>query len=386
VLSDGVRVRRLLPLLVLALHPWVGCVDAGPGEVTVDGDGDDDGDDDVGVATVRVHYPLAGRSLALRTEGADVAWGTPDAAGDDTWTFTSAGVPADGVAVRVFLDESPSRGPAWRAVVGEDGLDVWPHFDDGPGRVEELFPAFASAHVAGTRDVRAYLPPGYDENPREEFPVVYMTDGQDLFDPARAFNGIAWGVDAALDAAADDGAIRPAIVIAIASTAARVDEFTPTRDDQIGAGGNADAWLAMFVDELKPAVDDALRTRPGPADTALVGSSLGGLLAAHAGTRSADVIGLVGSLSPAAWWGGGAIVPAVRALPAAPRPMRVYVDVGTAEESVEDVRALADAWSTVAAGAAPQVRFVEDPAGTFDATSWGRRLPGALAFLLGPAR
>ena len=165
---------------------------APPQDVDLNGEGDLIRANDVG-ATVRVHYPLAGRSLVLRTEGAEIEWGPPADAGEDTWTFTSDDVSSNGVAVRPFLDGIPARGPAWRAIAGHGGVDVWPHFDPGPGRVIQLLPAFASVHLALTRDVNAYLPAGYDENPREEFPVVYMTDGQDLFDPVRAFNGVEIG-------------------------------------------------------------------------------------------------------------------------------------------------------------------------------------------------
>ena len=133
-----------------------------------------------------------------------------------------------------------SRGANYAVRPGEHVI-AWPHFTTGKGRVVKLFPAFKSAALGNTRTVWAYLPPSYDENPEARFPVVYMHDGQNLFDPALAFGGNEWMVDETLDAGADvlDRAksIREVIVIGPENTNARIDEYTPTPDADIGGGG-----------------------------------------------------------------------------------------------------------------------------------------------------
>ena len=155
-----------------------------------------------------------------------------------------------------------------------------------------------------------------------------MHDGQNLFDPATAFGGVEWGVDEALDAAGEAGrcasgttcgndgecsagpclTTRATIVIGIDNTARRIWELTPTVDASIGDGGGADAYLTMVATELKPVVDAMLRTAPGPADTAIMGSSLGGLVSAYAGVTRPAVFGLVGAMSPSTWWDDRVII------------------------------------------------------------------------------
>jgi predicted alpha/beta superfamily hydrolase len=236
---------------------------------------------------------------------------------------------------------------------------------------------------------------------------VYMHDGQNLFDAATAFGGVEWRVDEALDAAAaagrcddgracqDDGACgggaclttREAIVIGIDNQADRIWELTPTRDASIGDGGGGDRYLAMITGELKPVVDQMLRTRPGPADTALVGSSLGGLISAYGGVHEPDVFGLIGALSPSTWWDDRVILDEVATTAGGnPRPLRVYVDSGNAGPSMDgvtDTMALARAYDD--AGHTPGVDLLHlvQPGATHTETYWAQRFPAAAHFLLG---
>jgi predicted alpha/beta superfamily hydrolase len=249
---------------------------------------------------------------------------------------------------------------------------------------------FRSNVLGNVRAVWVYLPPTYLENTAWRAPVVYMHDGQNLFDPALAFGGNEWQVDETMNQAASDGSIAEAIVVGPANGgSARIDEYTPTNTAMYG-GGRGDLYLRFLVEELKPVIDRDYRTRPERGSTAVMGSSLGGLISTYAGVTRPETFGLVGALSPSTWWDGRWILGSVAGVRAAPnRPLRVYVDSGNAGTSMDDVAntaQLAQAWRDRGyAEGATLLHVVQDGA-THSERFWAQRLPGALRFLLGPGR
>jgi len=249
---------------------------------------------------------------------------------------------------------------------------------------------FTSTILGNTRGIWIYLPPTYIENTRASMPVVYMHDGQNLFDPSAAFGGNTWQVQQTMDAAAEDGSIAEAIVVGAENTADRMSEYTPVPDpSQSPAGGNGEKYLQMLITELKPKIDHDMRTLSDPAHTALVGSSLGGLITAYAGAKHADVYGLVGVMSPSTWWDNDWIVGEVGMTPSSPRPLRVYVDSGDSGPSNDDVTntaMLAAAYQTLGYAKGSTLDYVVQMGGQHNEVYWAQRLPGALAFLLGAGR
>jgi predicted alpha/beta superfamily hydrolase len=344
------------------------------------------------LTVLRVHYPAGSHRITVRGSTGPWNWsrGVAATAGaEDTWTFTTDALTEPAEWKPLLDDETWSRGPNYRVAPGET-VDVYPHFLTARGRVVNLIPSFHSNALDNNRAVWAYLPPSYDENTRARFPVVYMHDGQNLFDPARAFGGNEWRVDETMDAAAEDGSIAEAIVIGPENTAGRIYEYTPTRDASIGDGGGGDRYLQLLVDELKPVVDGMLRTRPDRASTAVLGSSLGGLISAYAGLRRPAVFGLVGAMSPSTWWDNRVILGMVAMTPPAPmRPLRVYVDSGDSGPSRDDVtntNMLAAQYQTLGYVEGRDFHHVVQAGAQHNEFYWAQRLPGALRFLLGPGR
>ena len=179
------------------------------------------------------------------------------------------------------------------------------------GRFVE-WPAFESRFVQ-PRQVRIWLPPGYHAD-AEPHAVLYMHDGQNLFDPPGPMARGAWEVDRHLVALRAAGAIRPTVVVAIWNTEHnRSREYGPqapieslpvalrAQVPRPGVGGLtsplSDAYLRFIVEELKPQVDAAFRTRPGRDDTFVMGSSMGGLISLYALARFPQVFGGAGCLS-----------------------------------------------------------------------------------------
>jgi predicted alpha/beta superfamily hydrolase len=179
---------------------------------------------------------------------------------------------------------------------------------DLSGRIERYAPFPAQAVTP--RDVFVWLPPGYDSS-GERYAVLYVHDGQNLFDGTTSASGAGWNMDLHLAALELDGKARPAIVVGIANTRDRWREYAPQaalaglpqelRDRLASeAGGEplADRYLDFIVRELKPFVDSRFRTRPGRDDTFVMGSSMGGLISLYALLRYPDVFGAAACLSP----------------------------------------------------------------------------------------
>ncbi len=338
--------------------------------------------------TVRVHYPAGSHIVALRGDAAKLTWSRgvalPSAGpGSDTWVFTTRALARNArLDFKPLLDDQTwSRGPNY-AVSAGGTVDVWPRFTHDQGAVTRIDQWWSNG-LANTRPIWVYTPPSYQEQPAERFPVVYLHDGQNLFDAAWSFGGVTWQVAPAMDAGAADGTVREAIVIGIGNTPNRMWEYTASSDPDY-AGGGARDYLTFVAVELKGEVDRLYRTSPGRLDTGVLGSSLGGLASAYAGLWRADTFGLVGVMSPSTWWNDDELVGLVAAAGAnAVQPARVYVDSGDSGPASDDVTQTA----ALAAGYRKlpnvQVQYVVGRGDTHTESSWARRLPGALRFLLG---
>lgn len=261
-------------------------------------------------------------------------------------------------------------------------FDPWPPDDGAPHTItgHVLHGLLPAPSGTGHRDVWVCLPPGYDGERR--FPVVYMQDGQNLFDAATAFGGREWGVDEAI-AAGGDGAAVIAVGVANAGDG-RINEYSPWPDQKNGGGGG-DGWLDWLIGSVKPAIDAVFRTIPAREGTLIAGSSLGGLIALYAWFTRPQVFGGVAALSPALWFARRAIF---RVLAGTPRhPGRVYVDTGTREGPAQllDVVRLRHRLRARGYRSNEDLRVVIERGATHSEEAWARRFPDALRFLLAPA-
>src|SRR5215475_4774000 len=152
--------------------------------------------------------------------------------------------------------------------------------------------AFRSKILANRRDILVYLPPGYRRFSRKRYPVLYLHDGQNVFDAATSFAGVEWGVDETAERLIKENLIEPFIIVAVANTGEeRIDEYTPTRGvidtnakRKKRSKGLARKYARFLMDELKPYIDRKYQTKPDAEFTGLGGSSLGGLVTLVFGT------------------------------------------------------------------------------------------------------
>jgi len=251
------------------------------------------------------------------------------------------------------------------------------------------------------RHVDVWLPPGYDVDHAARYPVVYLHDGQNLFDPATGYGGQEWGFDEVVTAMVQDGRLQPAILVGLWNTPDRWREYLPQqpvaglRAVATGIGGRVDVtepwlgdtYLQFLVDEVKPQVDRAFRTKPDAANTFVMGSSMGGLASLYAISRHPTVFGGAAAISthwPAA---DGATIPWFAAHLPDRATHRVWMDHGTTtlDSLYPPLQARMDA-AFRAAGWQAGTQFVSRayPGAAHDERSWRARLHEPLAFLLGP--
>ena len=244
---------------------------------------------------------------------------------------------------------------------------------------------FHSRFLEHDRTVIVYLPPGYAEGKATRYPVLYLHDGQNLFDRATSV-GEEWRVDETAQDMITSGKIQPLIIVGIYNTGVhRIDEYAPTAREDKGGGGQADDYGRMLVQELKPFIDRTYRTLPGAANTAMGGSSLGGLVTMHLGLRYPTVFSRLAVLSPSVWWDDRVILEEVAALPAK-LPLRIWLDAGDREgpDVIADARALKAALVAKGWVEGQDLAYLEAEGGEHNEASWAARIGAVLAYLFPP--
>ncbi|HQR38346.1 MAG TPA: alpha/beta hydrolase-fold protein [Blastocatellia bacterium] len=251
---------------------------------------------------------------------------------------------------------------------------------------------FASKYVS-PRTVTVLLPPGYAAAHGVRYPVLYMHDGQNLFD-ARTAHGAEWQVDETAVKLMRSRQVASVIIVGVASTPDhRMADYTPTAIAEPGsvpartAGGSADAYGRFLVEELKPFIDRTFRTMPDAAHTGLAGSSLGGLVTMYLGLKYPGTFGRLAIVSPSVWWDDHFIVKQVGLLDTRP-PERIWLDIGTSEspEAAPDARLLRDALVAKGWALGNDLQYLEVEGGTHDESAWAARFGQALRFLFPPPR
>lgn len=236
----------------------------------------------------------------------------------------------------------------------------------------KVLPDVFSPQLDNERDVLVYLPPSYDQTD-VRYPVIYMHDGQNLFDRGTGFAGNEWEVDETLESLSSEGI--EAIVVGLPHMGAhRIQEYNPFPDFRNGQGGR---YLNFIVDTLKPIIDRDFRTLKDRTHTGLLGSSMGGLISLYGFFHRSDIFGFAGVMSPALWIAGGAIYDFVDQQQYVAG--KIYLDNGTRESSARKMNALLSEKGYVAG---KDLLYTIEPDGEHQEAAWARRLPDALRFLL----
>jgi predicted alpha/beta superfamily hydrolase len=234
--------------------------------------------------------------------------------------------------------------------------------------------------LGNQRTVTVLLPKSYTKG-RRTYPVLYLHDGQNVFDGARSYiPNQEWRADETTLALARARLIPELIVVAIDNAeAARADEFLPTRRNNMG--GKADAYGRFVTQEVMPFIDRAYRTRTSARDTALVGSSFGGVITAYLGMRYPNKFGKLGICSPSVWWDRRILLELVN--DSRRTDQRLWIDMGTAEgaNAVTDARALRNAYAAKGWRTGRDLAYVEETGAEHNERAWAGRFGEMLMFL-----
>lgn len=271
--------------------------------------------------------------------------------------------------------------------------DVFHHHHASVAGIIRVAQHIRSPQLHNQRHILVYLPPSYHTS-QKRYPVLYMHDGQNLFDNATSYAG-EWGVDETMEKMSREEGLE-AIVVGIPNMGAvRMDEYSPFKDVRHG-GGLGNQYLAFLVNTLKPIIDQDFRTLPGKRYTGIMGSSMGALISFYAFFRYPDFFGFTGMMSPSLWIAKGAIFRYTEA--ARFNPGKIYLDVGTRElgDSETDMwmqRTLSRRYYAsvrylkrvlVGKGYRPvhDLLHIEEKWADHSESAWARRLPDAVRFFL----
>src|SRR6266480_2172096 len=264
-----------------------------------------------------------------------------------------------------------SRGENFLAVATSGApLDVHPYFlEDTRCSVCELMPPLASASGREHR-FRVFLPPGYYENTLKKYPVLYMHDGRNLFFTEEAFVGNSWRTDEVLGVLDRMNAIEEVIVVGIYPNE-RMSEYTLPGYQDYGR---------FLVETLKPLIDAKYRTLAGPADTAVMGSSLGGVVSFYLGWHWPGVFGKVACLSSTFTYRDDLLE---RVFVEPKRKLQIYLDSGWPADNYEPTRSMRDRliWKGYRPGT--ELFYLAFPEAKHDENAWATRSPIPFQFLFG---
>lgn len=249
---------------------------------------------------------------------------------------------------------------------------------------------FRSRTFRNTRFLRVWLPPGYDdpESAGRRYPVLYLNDGQNLFEDSTSFTGVEWGVDETADRLIREGTIAPMLIVGLDNAGKdRLREYMPHRSlHPMMFRVQGSRYPTFLVKEVMPFIARNYRVATGAENTGLGGSSLGALIALYTAAVTPGVIGRLLLESPSLWASNRQSIKAGRNVKRWPE--RVYLGTGTAEVGredrdrtvVDDVREFAGILRH--AGLDDQrLRLVIEDGAKHHESAWARRFPEALAFL-----
>lgn len=246
------------------------------------------------------------------------------------------------------------------------------------GDLRTIYDIF-SPQLGNMRDIFVWLPPEYNTRTQERYPVMYMHDGQNLFDEVSAYEK-EWGVDEISTELAETENLRHIVVGIPNMGLSRLHEYSPWEDDFRRSRGLGERYVRFILQTVKPQIDGQFRTKPEREFTAVAGSSLGGLISLYAGMTRTDKFSFAASLSPSLNVAGGRIMKTAQAYHG---DTKIWIDYGTREFGGERglsnqmIEAVRECGRILSANGV-DVRVVIDPDGEHNESSWRRRFPDIL--------
>ena len=226
------------------------------------------------------------------------------------------------------------------------------------------------------RDIIVWLPPSYEKNTKKHYPVLYMNDGQNIFDPTTAFTGYDWRVDEVADSLIALKRIEEIIIVGIYNSPDRLPEYS---DSDLGT-----AYLNFVINNVKSLVDSTYRTKPGKEHTGIIGSSLGGLSSILFVWKRPDVFGMAGCMSPSFWYEDERTLKEIREYSGHKKNIKVYLDCGGREkELISGYKRMVEILKSKGYKKGKDLDYTLESKGTHNEHYWAQRVWRPLVFMYG---
>jgi predicted alpha/beta superfamily hydrolase len=251
---------------------------------------------------------------------------------------------------------------------------------------------FYAKKLDNYRDINVYLPKGYDEESELRYPVLYMHDGQNIFSMNKSsLSGHSWNVDIIADQLIEQGKIKKIIIVGISNNTSRGGEYSHhSCSERVVNGGALGNYMLsvegkgllyedFIINDLKPFIDSEFRTLRDPEDTAMMGSSMGGLVTYNIGFRNPDIFGKLGIMSPAFFWEDIETLASVKM-----EPLKIWMDVGEGEDNyVRYAKDVVDELIMKGYKSGENFMYYQEPLAIHSESDWGKRVHMPLLYFFG---
>lgn len=316
-----------------------------------------------------IYYSTDPKStLTIRGDEAGLSWhlGVPcQKVQDGLWTWKTNRSFSRLSFKILYQDQLWSVGANYQVKQGET-LTLYPFFGNQRGTLFFL-PRFWSPELKNYRTLRLYLPPSYLENKQKHYPVLYVQDGQNLFESKTSAFGVEWELDENLDQLIRQGQMDEIIVVGIDHMGMkRLFEYTPKSEDYPGSGGSG-LYQEFVIKTIKPYIDTHYRTCPEPNTSGIMGSSLGGLIAFE--STNLGIFGKIASLSGSFWWNEEASAQKINQMSLF-STIQFYLDAGTVQDGLVSTQRMAEVLRTQGYS----FMFYQEEGGRHQEAYWAKRV------------
>ena len=232
---------------------------------------------------------------------------------------------------------------------------------------------FYSEFLKNERDIFIWLPPSYNRFKDRKYAVIYMHDGQNLIDPKTSFAGKDWRVDETVTRLIKEGRLKELIVVGIYNTKDRLEEYSDSEK------GNS--YLKFLIEELKPFVDKNYRTLSDRENTAIMGSSMGGLISFIAAWKYPDVFSMAGCMSSSFYYDDEKVFKMIETGNNVKPDFKIYVDHG--EDGLPRGQRMFCKLTQMGFVIGKDIDYFYAPKAEHHETAWGDRLERPLLFFFG---
>jgi predicted alpha/beta superfamily hydrolase len=251
-----------------------------------------------------------------------------------------------------------------------------PRSSSAEANVLVLEQQFIIAGLNRSRQIRIYLPPDYDST-NQDYPVLYMHDGQNLFDDSTSYVG-EWGIDESLNQLARESDFRLIVVGIDNGQEKRMNELSPWENKEFGPA-EGEQYMKFIVNQIKPYIDNTYRTLSDRDNTAIMGSSMGGLISHYAIYNYPQVFSKAGIFSPSYWYSAD-LYPYTKQNPV-PKDARLFLEIGMKEgNAVEDTQKMYD-FILSTGHPKDNISIIIDPDGEHTEGSWRKQFVPAIKWL-----